>query len=68
LAGFVDWSTAWSSLRWRWCRIETVLSWIVYLTGRSQVLEGRYQTEFDAMAACEVALHSAGSWQLGLVP
>ena len=29
--------------------------WIVYLTGRSQPLEGRHPTEFDAMATAEVA-------------
>ena len=31
-------------------------AWIVYLTGRSQALEGRHPTEFDAMAAAEAAL------------
>jgi hypothetical protein len=31
-------------------------SWIVYLTGRSQGLDGRMPTEFDAMAAAEAAL------------
>jgi hypothetical protein len=30
--------------------------WIVYLTGRSQVLDGRHPTEFDAMATAQVAL------------
>jgi hypothetical protein len=30
--------------------------WIVYLTGRSQALDGRLPTEFDAMAAAEAAL------------
>jgi hypothetical protein len=31
-------------------------SWIVYLTGQSQELEGRHATEFDAMLAAESAL------------
>jgi hypothetical protein len=30
--------------------------WIVYLTGRSQALDGRHPTEFDAMSAAEAAL------------
>jgi hypothetical protein len=35
--------------------------WIVYLTGGSQALEGRYATEFDAMVAAEAVLRpSAG--------
>ena len=34
--------------------------WIVYLTGRSQALDGRHATEFDAMAAAEAALWAGG--------
>jgi len=30
--------------------------WMVYLTGRSQGVDGRMPTEFDAMAAAEAAL------------
>jgi hypothetical protein len=30
--------------------------WIVYLTGRSQALDGRHATEFEAMLAAEAAL------------
>jgi hypothetical protein len=30
--------------------------WMVYLTGRSEALDGRLPTEFDAMAAAEAAL------------
>jgi hypothetical protein len=30
--------------------------WIVYLTGRSQPLDGLLPTEFDAMAVAEAAL------------
>ena len=30
--------------------------WIVYLTGRSQAVNRRLPTEFDAMAAAEVGL------------
>jgi hypothetical protein len=30
--------------------------WIVYLTGQSRALDGRYATEFDAMLAAEAAL------------
>ena len=35
--------------------------WIVYLTGRSQALNGRwYATEFDAMVAAEAVLQPSG--------
>jgi hypothetical protein len=30
--------------------------WIAYLTGRSQALEGRHLSEFDATVGAEVAL------------
>jgi hypothetical protein len=30
--------------------------WIVYLTGRTQALDGRHATEFEAMLAAEAAL------------
>jgi hypothetical protein len=30
--------------------------WIAYLAGRSQALDGRHPTEFDAMSAAETAL------------
>ena len=35
-------------------------SWMVHLTGRSQALDGRHATEFDAMAAAESALAPSG--------
>jgi len=35
--------------------------WIVYLTGRSQALDGPLPTEFDAMAAAEAALFRGAS-------
>ena len=37
-------------------RGSTEQGWIVYLTGRSQALDGRYPTEFDAMTAAEATL------------
>jgi hypothetical protein len=44
-------------------RVGADPGWIVYLTGRSQELDGRMPNEFDAMAAAEAVLsrRQAGS-------